>query len=128
MKCISRSHLCDGWADCADGSDEIDCHCKADQFQCGCEQGGNCIANSIYECLDKDSLGRFQCHSKKNVPETCQDQDTHCNGFINCPWNLEHDEANCTSCPIERPHRCRCNTEHEMLCTGSRYTCYSPQG
>jgi hypothetical protein len=55
-ECVSSSWACDGWSDCYNGADEVDCGtgCSDYEFDCG---DGNCIYGSsecdgITDCYD----------------------------------------------------------------------------
>ncbi|XP_067377452.1 very low-density lipoprotein receptor [Channa argus] len=62
-ECVLYNHVCDGEADCRDGSDEEEClsACETDQFQCA--HGKKCIEQSqvcdgVPQCQDRsDELG-----------------------------------------------------------------------
>ena len=54
-KCIKSNRRCDGDASCIDGSDEENCQCLADEFEC--ERSGECISlsqlcNNVEHCAD----------------------------------------------------------------------------
>ena len=49
-----------------------------------------------------------------------------CDGYIHCGLP-QHDEANCSACPSNLPHRCACNQKEEMTCSGFGHVCYSDE-
>ncbi|XP_042276604.1 very low-density lipoprotein receptor isoform X1 [Thunnus maccoyii] len=102
-ECVLYNHVCDGEADCRDGSDEEECLsvCEPDQFQCA--HGKKCIEQSqvcdgVPQCQDRsDEMGcakhmegcAHQCDDKTR----CIPNNFLCDGERDCLDGS--DEANC---------------------------------
>ena len=61
--------MCDGVKDCKDDSDEIECSCSKDEFQCSRRIEDGNVLDNLYQCISLNSTkdGKPDCLSLKDV-------------------------------------------------------------
>ncbi|CAK6950498.1 Hypothetical predicted protein [Scomber scombrus] len=118
-ECVLYNHVCDGEADCKDGSDEEECllECETDQFQCA--HGKKCIelrqvCDGVPQCQDRsDELGCAEhmegCAHQCDDKSRCIPNSFLCDGERDCLDGS--DEANCA----------------DEVCSASEFKCTSGQ-
>ncbi|KAL9987310.1 hypothetical protein ACROYT_G001594 [Oculina patagonica] len=131
-QCVKDSSRCDGKPDCLDNSDEINCTCLQNQFQC---PSGKCLAaeklcDGYKDCPDGSDEKRhctpkpyeFQCVNGSFVPwsKTCKDSidscqdDTHKPSICDskqCPLNT----LTCLNDTSKQPS-CNPSSKSEAFC------------
>ncbi|XP_058400786.1 suppressor of tumorigenicity 14 protein isoform X1 [Diceros bicornis minor] len=99
-RCIRNELRCDGWADCTDYSDELNCKCNAThQFTC---KNKFCkplfwVCDSVNDCGDNSDELECSCpaQSFKCANGKCLSQSQKCDGRDDCGDGS--DEATCNS-------------------------------
>ena len=61
-RCINDVDVCDGTPDCRDGSDEVDCICSDNQFQCSTCKLGQARCLDPFHCLPDVYVGDGEQH------------------------------------------------------------------
>uniref|UniRef100_A0A7N6BC91 Zmp:0000001114 n=1 Tax=Anabas testudineus TaxID=64144 RepID=A0A7N6BC91_ANATE len=97
--CIGKQLKCDGWNDCGDMSDEMQCLCDKDQFPC---TNGLCkpkmyVCDRVNDCGDGSDESRCSCDDNewRCGNGFCLPKDVLCDGKLDCMDGS--DEASCQS-------------------------------
>ncbi|KAM3875577.1 LOW QUALITY PROTEIN: ST14 transmembrane serine protease matriptase a [Diretmus argenteus] len=129
-RCIRSELTCDGWNDCGDLSDELNCKCDSSQLQCKnglckakfweCDGVNDCGDNSDEQNCGLCKSGEIACQNNK-----CVSEKKRCDGKDDCGDGT--DELNCervtdTRCS-ELSYKCKnnkCISKVNPECDGTK--------
>lgn len=141
-KCIPQHWKCDTYADCADGSDEIDCdkahQCKEEQFQCKltnkciprswtCDGDADCGVVEKFQTIDVSDEDADLCRSSKHCLPTqtvcsngkCLDIEKFCDGV----WDCTNDELRCPKNNASECAKLQCSFDCRQTPNGPKCFC-----